>query len=148
MKIINRQAKFNYQLFEKIEAGIVLTGSEVKSIRAGQLSLKDAFVRIDPQGEVWLVNAHIPVYQLGAERGYQPARSRKLLLHRSQILNLERKMAAKNLTLVPTACYSARGRIKLEIALAKGRKKWQKKEKIKKRDLAREAEREISNKLS
>lgn len=143
MKVVNKKARFNYQFLEKLEAGIVLTGSEVKSVRQGRIRLDDSFVRIDPKGEVWLINSHIHPYIFADNRSYDPARSRKLLLHKKEILTLAKKMEGKNLTLIPTACYSRKRSIKLELALARGRKKWEKKEKIKKRDIEREMRREL-----
>lgn len=144
MKVVNHKARYNYDFLEKFEAGIALTGPEVKSVKKGQIKLAESFVRIDSKGEVWLVNCHIHPYQFADNRDYQPTRSRKLLLHKKEILSLVKKMEAKNLTIVPASCYIRRGRIKLELALAKGKKKWQKKEKIKKRDLERDLERELT----
>lgn len=145
MKIINRKAKFNYELLDKIEAGVVLTGAEVKSIKKGQLKLEESFIRIDSDLQIWLINCQIHPYQFSDNRKYNPSRTRKLLLHKKEILRLAKKMENKNLVLVPTACYLKKRRIKIEIALAKGKKLWQKKEKIKKRDLEREMEREMKN---
>jgi SsrA-binding protein len=145
MRVINRKAKFNYEFLERLEVGIVLTGAEVKSAKKGQIKLDDAFVRIDEKGETWLVNAHIHPYQFADNRNYNPTRSRKLLLHKKEILSLSKKMEGRNLSLVPTACYLKKGSIKLEIALARGKKRWQKKEKIKQRDIEREMAREMKN---
>mgnify|MGYP001135103580 CR=1 FL=1 len=145
MKVINRKAKFNYDFLEKFEAGIVLTGAEVKSVKKGQIRLDEAFVRIDPNGEVWLTNTHIHPYELADNRNYQPTRSRKLLLHKKEILSLAKKMEGRNLSIVPTSCYTKKGMVKLELALAKGKKKWEKKEKIKKRDLEREMKRDLNH---
>jgi SsrA-binding protein len=143
VKVINRKARFNYQFLDKFEAGIVLTGAEVKSIKQGKIRLDESFIKIDSKGEVWLVNSHIHPYPFADNRNYEPTRSRKLLLHRKEILSLTKKMEGRNLTLVPTSCYTKKRRIKLEFALAKGKKKWEKKEKIKKRDLEREMKREL-----
>lgn len=143
MKVVNRKARYNYEFSERVEAGIVLTGAEVKSVKQGRIKLDDAFVRIDPQGEVWLVNSHIHPYPFADNRDYQPTRSRKLLLHKREILSLGKRTEAKNLALVPTACYTEKGRIKIEIALARGKKKWEKREAIKRRDLEREMKREL-----
>lgn len=145
MKIINRKAKFKYEFLDKIEAGIALTGPEVKSIKNGHINLGDAYVRIDPNQEIWLVNANISPYVFADNRHYQPTRSRKLLLHKKEILSLLKKMEAKNLVLVPTACYTRKRQIKMEVALAKAKKQWQKKETIKKRDLEREMQRDLKN---
>jgi len=143
MKIINRKARYNYNLLETFESGIVLTGSEVKSIKNKQIKLEGSFIRVDSNLEAWLVNCHISPYVLADNRSYDPKRSRKLLLHKKVILSLLKKMESKKLTLVPVSCYTTRGKIKLEIALAKGKKKWEKKERIKKRDLNREVEQEL-----
>lgn len=145
MKVINKKAGYNYDLLEKIEAGVILTGSEVKSVKNGKINLDQAFVRIDPQLEVWLVNTHIHPYEFSNNTGYDPTHSRKLLLHKKEVLSLSKKMEAKNLTLVPTACYTKKGKIKVELALAKGKREWEKREKIRKKDLDREMERELKN---
>jgi len=144
LKIINKKARYNYEFLEKMEAGIVLTGAEVKSVKKGRIRLDEAFVRIDPNGEVWLTNAHIHPYEFADNRNYQPTRSRKLLLHKKEILSLTKKMEGSNLTTVPISCYTKQGVVKLELALAKGKKKWEKKEKIKRRDLDREMRRELN----
>jgi SsrA-binding protein len=146
MKIINRQAKFNYELLDRIEAGIVLTGGEVKSTKDGQVSLKESFARVDENGEVWLVNCHIHPYPFAANEHYDPTRSRKLLLKRKEILSLTKKMEGKNLTLVPTAMYLKKGHIKVELAIGKGKKKWDKRTAIKKRESDREKQRLLRQK--
>ena len=102
-KVINRKARYNYELGERIEAGIVLTGAEVKSVKDGKISLDESFSRIDPNGEVWLVNCHIHPYRFADNRNYDPTRSRKLLLKKHEILSLFKKTENKNLTIVPTA---------------------------------------------
>jgi SsrA-binding protein len=145
-KVINRKARYNYELGERIEAGIVLTGAEVKSVKDGKISLDESFSRIDPNGEVWLVNCHIHPYRFADNRNYDPTRSRKLLLKKHEILSLFKKTENKNLTIVPTAAYSQHNRIKIELAIGKGKKKWDKREAIKKRDLDREARRLIRQK--
>lgn len=143
-KIINRKARFKYELFDRLEAGIVLTGQEVKSIKGGHLSLGEAFVRAK-DNELFLVNAQVPVYQAARIDNYDPTRTRKLLLKKSEILHWQKKAEAKNYNIVATAAYTKRGVIKIEIALAKGKKKYQKKETIKKRDQERETERVLKN---
>lgn len=145
MKIVNRKTRFNYEFLEKLEAGIALLGSEVKSVKKGQLSLDEAFIRIDHNKEAWLINAHIHPYQFANNKNYDPLRSRKLLLHKQEILGLLKKIEGKNLTIVPISCYTRQGKIKVELALAKGKKLWQKKEKIKERDLERDLERELKS---
>ncbi len=147
MKIVNRKARFKFEILDKFEAGVVLLGMEVKSIREGRIKFDEAFVK-NIDGELWLVNAHIPAYQFADSRNYQPARSRKLLLHKKEILSLCQKMEKGKLTLIPLSCYTKKGKIKLQIALARGKKKWQKKEKIKRRDLEREVQRELKNIVS
>lgn len=144
MRVINRKAKFDYDLFDRYEAGISLTGPEVKSIRNKRISLKESFVRIR-EGEVFLSNANVSPYPFADNRDYDPTRSRKLLLTKKEILSLQKKMEAKNLVLVATAIYTKGRNIKIEIALGKPKKKWEKRESLKRRDIMREAEKEISN---
>ncbi len=141
MKVFNRKARYNYEFLEHVEVGVVLLGSEVKSVRQGHITLDDAFVRIDPNLEVWLINCHIHPYKFADNSGYDPKRSRKLLLHKKEILALLKKMEGKNLTVVPIACYTIGQKIKLELALARGKKLWEKKNKIKQRDLDIDTER-------
>lgn len=143
MKVINRRARYDYQILEKIEAGIALTGPEVKSVKEGKISLEEAFVRIK-DGQVYLLNAHIHPYRFAETKNQDPRRTRKLLLQKKEILALEQKTKQKKLTIVPTACYTKGRRIKLEIALAKGKKKYERKEEKKRRDIEREIERELA----
>jgi SsrA-binding protein len=143
MKVVNRKARYNYELLDKFEVGVVLSGAEVKSVKEGKISLDDAFARINDEGEVWLYNAHIHPYQFADNRDYKPTRPRKLLLHKKEIISLKSKVEAKRLVLVPTACYLRGRTIKMELALGKGKKTWDKREAIKRRDLEREAEREL-----
>ncbi|OGD57814.1 SsrA-binding protein [Candidatus Beckwithbacteria bacterium RIFCSPLOWO2_02_FULL_47_23] len=138
MKIVNRKARFNYELTERVEAGIVLSGGEVKSAKEGKVSLNDSFARIDANGEIWLLNAHIHPYQFADNSAYEPIRSRKLLLKRKEILSLQKKMEGRNLTLVPTAMYLKKGKLKVELAIGRGKKQWDKRETIKKREQKRE----------
>lgn len=142
MKILNRRVRRDYQLFETLEVGISLLGPEVKSIREGKMSLEEAFVRIKG-GQAYLFNAHIHPYRFAETTNLDPARARKLLLHKKEILLLEQKMKQKNLTMVPLACYTKGRKIKLELALAKGKRVYEHKEAIKRRDLEREAEMEL-----
>jgi len=139
MRITNRKVNFDYQLFDKIEVGVVLNGAEVKSLFAGKASLDEAYVKII-DNEAYLVNAHIHPYEYADTRKTDPKRTRKLLMHKKELLLLENKMKQKNLTLVPISWYNIGRKIKLEIALAKGKKQWEKKEAIKNRDLDRETE--------
>ncbi|OGD62278.1 SsrA-binding protein [Candidatus Beckwithbacteria bacterium RBG_13_42_9] len=142
MKIINKKAKFRYELLERVETGLVLTGAEVKSVKLGRMSLAEAYVRIQ-NGEVWLINANIPAYKFADPKNYDPTRTRKLLLHEKEILALTQKMEAKHLVLVPTAAYNRGSKVKLEITLGRPKKLWQKREDIRKKDVARDTEREL-----
>lgn len=147
MKIINRKFRRDYQEIERYEVGISLTGSEVKSIRAGRMRLEDSFVKI-LGSEVYLVNAEIQVYEYARPQGYDLRRTRKLLLHKREILRLKGKIASHSgLTLAPISCYNKHGIVKLEIALAKGRKSVDKKNLEKRRDIEREEEREAKEYL-
>lgn len=137
MRIFNRRARYDYQLLERLEAGIVLTGDEVKSIRAGHINLEEGFVRFR-NGEAWLVNAHIAPYSHTFEKGADPRRDRKLLLHKRELLNWSLKAAQKNLTIIPILCYTKGRNIKLAIALAKGKRQYEKREAIKKKEQIRQ----------
>ena len=135
MKIFNKKAQFNYKLLEKYEAGIALTGKEVKAFRKGAVDLNSSYAK-SIRGEIYLVGANFFVDE-------NPSRSRKLLLHKKQILSILTKIKAKRLTLVPTKMYTKRYLVKIEIALAKPKKQFSKKESKKRVDLDREAEREL-----
>jgi SsrA-binding protein len=137
MKIINKKASFNYEILERLEAGVVLTGSEVKAIRSGRCNLGDGYVKII-SGELWLVNVDIPQYKYDGTENYDSARSRKLLVKNKELIYLESKIKQGNLTLVPTSIYTRRDKIKVEIGLARGKKRHEKKQKEKERDLNRE----------
>ena len=141
MKIINRKFHRNYREIEKYEAGIVLSGAEVKSIRSGGLRIDDAFVRI-LGSELYLINAEIPIYKFARSDTYETKRNRKLLLHKKELLKLKVKMASGGLTLAPVSCYNKGPLIKLEIALVKGRKDIEKRKIEKKRDIKIREERE------
>lgn len=150
MKIVNRRAYHDYHILEKLEAGIHLTGPEVKSIKGGHMSLDGAFVRIIGS-EAYLVNAQIFPYEFarppaGGEN-YDPRRTRKLLLHKKETIALKTKTEQGGLTLVPISCYNKAGFIKLKIALAKGKKKYEKREALKKKDLQRQIEEELRGKI-
>jgi SsrA-binding protein len=140
----NRKAFHNYIVLESMEAGISLTGTEIKSIRAGHVSLSDAYVRPD-KGELWLLNAHIARYEAGSYMSHEPTRQRKLLLHRREIAGLTGKLAEKGLTLVPLRLYFKGSLAKVEIALAKGKKLYDKRETIARKDSDRELERIVKN---
>jgi SsrA-binding protein len=136
----NRKAGHEYFLFDTFEAGLVLMGSEIKSIRAGQMSLAEAFIQIDGH-EAWLVDAHIAPYAQASIFNHEPRRPRKLLLHQVEIKRLWNEVRKKGVTIVPTKVYLKEGRAKVEIAIAKGKKLYDKRESIARRDLQREMER-------
>lgn len=144
MKITNRRAFFDYQLLDRFEAGINLYGSEVKAVRLGRADLTGSYVRI-MGSEAYLINAKIFPYQSGQVEDYDERRTRKLLLHKREIIALKSKAEGSNLTLVPVAMYLKHGFIKLEVALGKGKKKYEKRESIKKRDIKRHIEQEIDS---
>ncbi len=138
---LNRRARHDYLIEEIIEAGLVLTGTEIKSIRAGRANLAEAYARID-HGEAWLIGAHIAPYEQGNRNNHEPTRTRKLLLHRDQIAELAGRTQAKGETLVPLRLYLRDGRAKLELGLARGKKRHDKRRAIAERDMRRELERE------
>ena len=139
---VNRAASHNYFLEDKMEAGMMLTGSEVKSIRAGRANLKDAYGLIK-DGELWLLNAHIGAYEHGSYANHAPLRTRKLLVHKEQLRKLIGKSQQKGYTLVPTRMYFKNGKIKCEIALAKGKNVYDRRETERQRTVDRETEIEI-----
>ena len=136
----NRRARYDFDLLETFEAGIVLSGAEVKSLRAGRASLSEAFARVRGE-EVWLEGLHIPPYEAADPRGYQPTRPRKLLLHKGQIARLIGKTAEQGLTLVPVKIYFTRGLAKVELGLGKGKRRFEKRRAIAEREHRREMER-------
>jgi SsrA-binding protein len=140
--VTNRKAYHNYHIGESIEAGLVLTGTEIKSIRAGRVNLGDAYVKPEG-GELWLLNAHIARYEAGSYMSHEPTRPRKLLLHRKEIDSLAGKIQEKGLTLVPLKLYIKDSIAKLEIAPAKGKKLYDKRETITRRETDREIRRAI-----
>ena len=140
----NKKALHDYSIGERVEAGIVLTGTEVKSLRAGRATLADAFATID-NGEVWLCNANIPEYEFGTFHNHAAKRNRKLLLHRAQIHKLERQISDSGRTLVPLAIYFSDGFAKVEIAVATGKREWDKRQTIAARDMQRDVEREMAD---
>jgi SsrA-binding protein len=137
-QIVNKKASFNFHLLEKLEAGIVLTGDEIKSVRVGKVSFTDAFVLIK-DGEAFLVNAHIAPYEKGVAAFTDPKRDRKLLLQKREVDYLIGRLAGSNLSLVPTRLYFKHNYAKIEIALARSKKKYDKREAIKKKEQEREA---------
>jgi SsrA-binding protein len=138
----NRKARHNYVILETFEAGVALMGTEVKALREGQASLADAFATLD-DGEIWLRNLHIPEYQAGSWTNHAPRRNRKLLLHRGEIDNLVGKIRDGNLTLVPLSLYFTEGKVKVELALARGKQTHDKRQDMAKRDSDREVTREL-----
>lgn len=142
MKIFNKKANFNFEILEKLEAGIVLIGAEVKSIKEGRMKLDEAYIKII-NNELWLLNAHIPAYKFADSRNYQPERTRKLLVHRKELLSLTKKIEGRNLSLVPISCYNKGPKIKIEVGIGKGKKQWEKREKVKRQDIDRDVERTL-----
>jgi SsrA-binding protein len=141
----NRKAKHEYFLLETFEAGISLQGSEIKSIRAGQISIKEAYVRVDGE-EAWLVNAHIAPYDPASRENHDPRRERKLLLHKKEIANLWDEVRQKGVTVIPIRVYLKRGKAKVEISIVKGKKHFDKRQAIAKRDAQREIDRSLKKK--
>jgi SsrA-binding protein len=139
----NRRARRDYDVLERIEAGITLTGSEVKSLRGGKGSLTESYARVR-DGEVWLENMHIPPYEQGVVRGYDPVRPRKLLLHRGEIARLIGKSAERGLSLVPLRIYFTHGLAKVELGLARGKREYEKRHSVAEREARREIERAMS----
>lgn len=139
---INRQAYHDYFVEQTIEAGISLVGTEIKSIREGRVNLRGSYA-IARNGELWLENAHIAVYEHGNRYNHEPLRNRKLLLHKREIEQLQAKVATKGLTLIPLKLYLKHGRAKVELGLARGKKLYDKREAIAERDSKREMERVI-----
>jgi SsrA-binding protein len=139
---VNRRARFDYEISELYEAGVVLQGTEVKSLRQGHVSLKDAYGDVQ-DGEVYLLNAHIDPYVQGNRNNHEPERPRKLLLHKQEIRRLIGKTQERGLTLIPTRMYFAGGKAKVEIGLAKGKKNYDKRQTLKRRTAEREVERAL-----
>lgn len=131
----NRKARFSYEILETVEAGVVLEGSEVKSFRAGQVSLREAYARLK-NGEVWLVNLYIPPYRMAGHYAHVERRDRKLLLHRNEIARLNIEMGKGGLALVPLKMYFTRGKVKILLGLGRGKKTWDKRRAIAERDSA------------
>lgn len=138
----NRKAGFEYFLLEKFEAGLALQGSEIKSVRAGQISIAESYVDIQDGQNAWLVEAHIAPYEQANRFNHDPRRKRRLLLHKKEIQELWNAIRQKGMTIVPTRVYLKDGRAKIEIALARGKKAYDKRAAIAKRDQARDLERE------
>jgi SsrA-binding protein len=140
--IDNRRARHEYHILDSLEAGLALTGTEVKSIRQGGVSLNEAYARFR-DGEAWLLGMHVPPYKQGSFSNVDPNRPRKLLLHKEQISDLQSRVKEKGLTIVPLRMYFTRGKVKVQLGLARGKKMWDKREDIAKRDVEREIQRHV-----
>jgi SsrA-binding protein len=140
----NKKARFNYEIGDRFEAGVVLTGSEVKSLRMGKANLTDSFAKIN-NGEVWLMSCHISPYPYSSYNNHEPLRPRKLLLHKREIRRLAGKINEQGYSLIPLALYFKEGRVKVDLSLARGKKKHDKREAMKKRDQEREIERALKH---
>jgi SsrA-binding protein len=138
----NRRARHEYTIEDVVEAGLVLTGTEVESLRAGRATLTDGFGQIT-NGEAWLHSVHIPQYTQGTWTNHEPRRTRKLLMHRKEIDRLERSITERGLTLIPLSLYFSGGKVKIELGLARGKRTYDKRHDLAKRDAAREVEREL-----
>lgn len=143
---LNRRARHDYAIEDTLEAGLVLTGTEIKSIRARKVNIAEAYARVD-KGEMWLIGAHIAEYAQGNRANHAPTRTRKLLLHRDQIAELTGLQAAKGLTIVPLRLYLRNGRAKLELGIARGKKTHDKRRTIAERDMRRQLERDIKERV-
>ncbi|HEX6654641.1 MAG TPA: SsrA-binding protein SmpB [Candidatus Limnocylindria bacterium] len=143
---VNRRARHDYAIEEILEAGLVLTGTEIKSIRAGRANLAEAYARVE-HGEAWLIGAHIAPYEQGNRNNHEPTRTRKLLLHRDQIAELVGRVQSKGFTLVPLRLYIKDGLAKLEIGIARGKKSHDKRRTIAERDARRELERQTKARI-
>jgi len=141
----NRRARFDYHLGDRYEAGLVLHGTEVKSLRGGKGSLAEAWVKVDGSGQAWLMQAHVPEYEFGNRNNHDPTRPRKLLLHRRELDEVARAVATKGVTLVPTRLYFRDGLAKLEFAVGRGKDVADKRRDIAKRDAQREMERALKH---
>jgi SsrA-binding protein len=142
---VNRRARHEYLITDTFEAGLVLTGTEIKSVRAGKANLADAYARVE-KGEAWLVGAHIAPYEAGNRYNHEPRRDRKLLLHRSEIDELMGRASAKGLTVVPLRLYiTGKGRAKVELGLGRGKQLHDRRRSIAERDMRREVERELAD---
>ena len=142
----NRKARHDYAGEDSYDAGMVLTGTEVKSLRAGRASLVDGFAEVE-NGEVWLLGVHIPEYTQGTWTNHEPRRRRKLLMHRAEIAKIETRVAERGLTIVPLSLYFKDGRAKVEIALARGKKNYDKRHSIAAKEARRETERAVGRRI-
>jgi SsrA-binding protein len=144
MEILNRKARYDYAIESAVETGIVLTGTEIKSIRAGHVNIRDTY-GIIKNGECFLLNLHIGAYKEGSTFNHDETRTRKLLLHKKEIIKLDNKIKLEGYTLVPIKLYFKKGRVKIELGLAKGKKDYDKREAIKKRDSDREMKKQMKS---
>ena len=144
--LTNRAAFHEYHILDKFEAGVVLLGTEVKSVMLGRIQLKESYVSIR-DGEIWLLNAHVSPYSHGNRENHEPLRTRKLLLHKREIEKLERETTVKGMTLVVTRIYWKNGRIKFEIGVAKGKKLYDKRDDLKQRDIEKDTEAQLKGRL-
>src|SRR5690606_26080323 len=145
LAVQNRRASFDYALGDRFEAGLALQGTEVKTLRGGKGSLAEAWVKIDGDGQAWLMQAHIPEYEFGNRNNHDPVRPRKLLLHRGEIDRLRHQVGAQGVTLVPTRIYFSQGLAKLEFAVGRGKNVADKREAAKRRDAKRDIERALKD---
>lgn len=146
MEILNRKANFDYEILDTYESGIVLTGTEIKSIRLGKANLKDSYAIIK-NNEIFLLNMHISSYEQGNRFNHEETRTRKLLLHKNEIRKINDKIKIKGLTIVPLKVYFVRGKAKVEIAIARGKHTYDKKESIKQRDIDREMKKSLKERF-
>lgn len=144
MEINNRKARHNYHIFETVEAGIVLTGTEIKSLKAGKGNIKDSYAR-EKNNEIFLLNMHISGYENGNQFNHDETRTRKLLLHKKEIFKLRDKVRLEGYTLVPLKVYLVKGRAKVLLGVAKGKKNYDKRQDIKKRDIERDIRAKLKN---
>ena len=139
--VTNRKARHNYEIIDQIEAGLVLTGSEVKSLRSGRANIADSYARV-VKGEIWVIGMHISTYKEATTQNHDPLRDRKLLLHRNEIKKLTRRIEEKGFTLIPLRLYFRKNIAKLELGIARGKRQYDKKTAIAQKDAKREMERE------
>ena len=144
MEILNRKARFNYDVVDTIECGIVLKGTEIKSIRAGKANIKDSY-GIIKNNEAYILNMHISPYENGGVFNHEETRTRKLLLHKNEILKLKNKLELEGFTLIPLKVYFVNGKAKIDLGLCKGKKLYDKREDVKKRDIEREITKKYKN---
>ncbi len=145
MDIVNKKAFYNYSIGERLEAGVKLNGPEVKSVKGGRMNLTGSYVKIIGS-EAYLVNASIPLYPYARVENYNPSRSRKLLLHKKELLSIKSKMEQVGLTIVPLKCYTKHGFLKLELGFGKGKKKWEKRDQLRKKAIEKDIQTAVRGK--